>query len=222
MDTYSEDTTYQEARNLLGKVGLGGHAHDSHSELFRWTEGSYCFASLIVQKPHIIYLDEPTNHLDIESIDALAEAIQAFNGGIVLVSHDARLIKEAECRIWICGNKTVTPFDGDIDDYRDELIEEMEKQEALLREESARKERIAKEQREKMLKKHGGARRSKNQKRAARLEAAKSSTGYSKKPQGDAVAMAREEQEEKKSKKKKKKKSKENEEEPVVKISKEK
>ena len=120
MDTYSEDTTYQEARNLLGKVGLGGHAHTIPIQSCSGGQKArIVFASLIIQKPHIIYLDEPTNHLDIESIDALAEAIQAFNGGIVLVSHDARLIKEAECRIWICGNKTVTPFDGDIDDYRD-------------------------------------------------------------------------------------------------------
>eukprot|EP00940_MAST-03C_sp_MAST-3C-sp2_P002533 g2533.t1 len=189
MDAHS--CTYQEGRNLLGRVGLGGHAHTIPIQnCSGGQKARIVFAGLILQEPHIIYLDEPTNHLDIESIDALAEAIQAFNGGIVLVSHDARLIKEAECRIWICGNKTVTPFDGDIDDYRDELIADIRKQEELLEEEARRKEAIAMKQREEMLDRH--RKRTKHQRRAAKSEASKTST-RSRKPMGDAVAIARQE-----------------------------
>lgn len=47
-------------------------------------------------------LDEPTNHLDLESVDALVRALIAFKGGVILVSHDARLITATECEIWVC------------------------------------------------------------------------------------------------------------------------
>ncbi len=57
------------------------------------------FAMICMQRPNLLLLDEPTNHLDIESIDALAEAIKAFNGGLVLVSHDFRLIDQVCARV---------------------------------------------------------------------------------------------------------------------------
>jgi len=59
-------------------------------------------------------LDEPTNHLDMESIDSLAKMINSFKGGLVLVSHDMRLISQVAREIWICDNKSVTRYEGDI------------------------------------------------------------------------------------------------------------
>ena len=53
----------------------------------------------------MMLLDEPTNHLDIEAIDSLAEAINNFKGGMVLVSHDFRLIEQVAKEIWVMGNK---------------------------------------------------------------------------------------------------------------------
>ena len=55
-------------------------------------------------------------------IDALAEAIRAFEGGVVLVSHDSRLIEQAECRLWVCENYGCYEFDGDLEDYRDRIM----------------------------------------------------------------------------------------------------
>ena len=68
--------------------------------------------------PHLLILDEPTNHLDIDSRTALMEAINDFTGAVILVSHDRFLIEACADRLWLVGNGTVKPFDGDMDDYR--------------------------------------------------------------------------------------------------------
>jgi len=68
--------------------------------------------------PNLLILDEPTNHLDIDSRTALMEAINDYTGAVILVSHDRFLIEACAERLWIVGNGTVKPFDGDMDDYR--------------------------------------------------------------------------------------------------------
>jgi ATP-binding cassette, subfamily F, member 1 len=127
LQTKNPDMPYQKIRNHLGKYGLGGHAHEI---LLRQCSGGQkarvVLSSLALDAPHILVLDEPTNHLDIETIDALAEGLREFEGGVVLVSHDARLICEAGCELWIVDNKTVTRFDGEFDDYREGLLEQIE------------------------------------------------------------------------------------------------
>jgi ATP-binding cassette subfamily F protein 1 len=77
-----------------------------------------------------MFLDEPTNNLDIESIDALCEAINVYNGGIILVSHDARLIEACKCVLWVVGDLNAKPFNGEFVKYRDHLLDEMKKKEA--------------------------------------------------------------------------------------------
>ncbi len=67
--------------------------------------------------------DEPTNNLDIESIDALADAINEFTGGVILVSHDSRLIQETECQLWIIEEKNISEIEGDFDDYKTEVLQ---------------------------------------------------------------------------------------------------
>ena len=127
LQTKNPDMPYQKIRNHLGKYGFGGHAHEI---LLRQCSGGQkarvVLSSLALDAPHILVLDEPTNHLDIETIDALAEGLREFEGGVVLVSHDARLICEAGCELWIVDNKTVTRFDGEFDDYREGLLEQIE------------------------------------------------------------------------------------------------
>jgi energy-coupling factor transporter ATP-binding protein EcfA2 len=70
-------------------------------------------------------LDEPTNHLDMSSIDALAKAVNEFKGGLVLVSHDMRLISQVAKEIWICDNKTITKYQGDIMNFKMDMRAQM-------------------------------------------------------------------------------------------------
>jgi ATP-binding cassette subfamily F protein 2 len=79
------------------------------------------FAQMALKSPHFLLLDEPTNSLDIEMIDSLADAINNFEGGVVLVSHDMRLLQQVAKEIYECDHKKVTKFRGDIMDYKKEL-----------------------------------------------------------------------------------------------------
>jgi energy-coupling factor transporter ATP-binding protein EcfA2 len=79
------------------------------------------FAKIARESPHLLLLDEPTNHLDMESIDSLAKAINQFTGGMILVSHDMRLISQVAKEIWLCDNKTVAKYVGEINDFKMQL-----------------------------------------------------------------------------------------------------
>nr|POE62158.1 abc transporter f family member 4 [Quercus suber] len=118
----------QEAvRATLGKFGLPGHNH--HTPIAKLSGGQKArvvFSSISMSKPHILLLDEPTNHLDMQSIDALADALDEFTGGVILVSHDSRLISrvcedEEKSEIWVVENGTVSTFPGIFKEYKEEL-----------------------------------------------------------------------------------------------------
>eukprot|EP00656_Telonema_subtile_P006020 TRINITY_DN12767_c0_g1_i1.p1 TRINITY_DN12767_c0_g1~~TRINITY_DN12767_c0_g1_i1.p1 ORF type:complete len:222 (-),score=36.72 TRINITY_DN12767_c0_g1_i1:28-693(-) len=91
-------------RKALGQFGLPDHAHEIKiRSLSGGQKARLLFAQMALSKPDVMFLDEPTNHLDIESIDALVDAIKRFEGGVVIVSHDARLLIDVECVVWECG-----------------------------------------------------------------------------------------------------------------------
>ena len=79
------------------------------------------FAMLSLQKPHVLLLDEPTNHLDIEAMDALAEALQQFEGGVLMVSHDVTMLQTVCTSLWVCDGGTVEKFDGTVADYKKKI-----------------------------------------------------------------------------------------------------
>merc|ERR1711970_1212725 len=111
-----------EVRKVVGRYGITGKAQTA--PIKQLSDGQKCrvvFAWLSWQVPHMLLLDEPTNHLDMETIDALADAINGFDGGVILVSHDFRLIDQVAETIWICENQTVTKWEGDILSYKDHL-----------------------------------------------------------------------------------------------------
>ncbi|XP_062008946.1 ABC transporter F family member 4-like [Rosa rugosa] len=123
-----EGFSKQEAvRAKLGKFGLPSHNHLTPiAKLSGGQKARVVFTSISMSKPHILLLDEPTNHLDMQSIDALADALDEFTGGVVLVSHDSRLISrvcddEERSQIWIVEDGTVKKFDRSFDEYKDEL-----------------------------------------------------------------------------------------------------
>jgi len=117
-------------RSKLGRFGLPGGAHVIKMlNLSGGQKARVVFSSLSYQNPHILILDEPTNNLDLESIDALIEAIREFRGGVVLVSHDARLITSTDMLIWVCDHQTVEELDGGFSSYREEILDEIQKKE---------------------------------------------------------------------------------------------
>lgn len=109
------------------------------------------FVELSLQRPHILLLDEPTNNLDIETIDALCDAINEFNGGIVVVTHDQRLIEERNCKLWVVEKQGVTRWDEGFDDCKGTILQQLEEEverEAATR--RAKLEAAAKEKAEKL------------------------------------------------------------------------
>lgn len=117
---------YQDARKRLGTVGLPGHAHTVKiKDLSGGQKSRVALAELALGSPDLLILDEPTNNLDIESIHALAEAIEGFGGGVVMVTHDERLIRETNCQLWIVEDQNVAEIDGDFDDYRKEILDQL-------------------------------------------------------------------------------------------------
>ncbi|XP_014825104.1 PREDICTED: ATP-binding cassette sub-family F member 1 isoform X5 [Poecilia mexicana] len=115
---------YQDSRKCLGRFGLESHAHTIQiSKLSGGQKARVVFSELACRQPDVLILDEPTNNLDIESIDALSEAINEYKGAVIIVSHDARLITETQCQLWVVEDCTVNQIEGDFDDYKREVLE---------------------------------------------------------------------------------------------------
>jgi ATP-binding cassette subfamily F protein 3 len=110
-------------RAQLAGFGLG--PDQAETEVGRLSGGQKARLSLLLatlDAPHMLILDEPTNHLDIESREALVEALAAYSGAVILVSHDMHLLSMVADRLWLVSNGTVTPYDDDLDAYRRMLL----------------------------------------------------------------------------------------------------
>eukprot|EP01123_Difflugia_compressa_P003390 TRINITY_DN143_c1_g1_i1.p1 TRINITY_DN143_c1_g1~~TRINITY_DN143_c1_g1_i1.p1 ORF type:complete len:628 (+),score=134.61 TRINITY_DN143_c1_g1_i1:56-1939(+) len=123
-------TKPEQMRQQLGKFGITGKVQTLPiRSLSDGQKSRVVFAWIALKTPHILLLDEPTNHLDIETIDALGEAIREWDGGMVLVSHDFRLISQVAKEIWECKDRKVTKWQGDIISYKKKLRNEVLKDE---------------------------------------------------------------------------------------------
>jgi ATP-binding cassette subfamily F protein 3 len=118
------DTREQELRNYLGGFNFPGDMATSTIEHFSGGEKARLALALIVwQRPNLLLLDEPTNHLDLETREALTVALAQFEGTLVLVSHDRHLLRATTEQLLIVAAGAVQPFDGDLDDYRESLLD---------------------------------------------------------------------------------------------------
>ncbi|MGZ2258123.1 ABC-F family ATP-binding cassette domain-containing protein [Roseobacter sp. A03A-229] len=114
---------HSKLRAQLAGFGLG--ADQAETEVGRLSGGQKARLSLLLatlDAPHLLILDEPTNHLDIESREALVEALTAYSGAVILVSHDMHLLSMVADRLWLVSNGTVKPYEDDLEAYRKMLL----------------------------------------------------------------------------------------------------
>ncbi|MBB3065046.1 ABC-F family ATP-binding cassette domain-containing protein [Limibacillus halophilus] len=125
IERLSPMSTETKLRAQLGRFGFGqARADISVSKLSGGERARLLFALMTRDAPQLILLDEPTNHLDVDSREALIQALNAYDGALVLVTHDPHLIELVADRLWIVNEGKVQPFDGDLDDYRQLLLEQ--------------------------------------------------------------------------------------------------
>ena len=115
----------QDLRNWLGSFNFTGDMVKQQVGSMSGGEKARLVLAMIVwQRPNLLLLDEPTNHLDLATREALAMAINDFDGTVMLVSHDRHLLRAVCEDFWMVGRGVVGPFDGDLDDYQRYLLEE--------------------------------------------------------------------------------------------------
>ncbi|QOQ80286.1 MULTISPECIES: ABC-F family ATP-binding cassette domain-containing protein [Comamonas] len=130
----------QDLRNWLGTFNFSGDmVKQSVGSMSGGEKARLVLAMIVWQRPNLLLLDEPTNHLDLTTREALAMALNDFDGTVMLVSHDRHLLRAVCEDFWMVGRGVVGPFDGDLDDYQRYLLEESKR----LREEARNAEQQA-------------------------------------------------------------------------------
>ena len=119
----------QEIRNFLGGFDFrGDQALEGIARFSGGEKARLALALIAWQKPNLLILDEPTNHLDLEMRHALTVALQAFEGAVVLVSHDRHLLKNTVDEFLLVADGQVAPFKGDLQDYHAWLVDYQRRQ----------------------------------------------------------------------------------------------
>lgn len=114
-----EDATEAQRRSRLARFGLPGNRQETPAKHLSGGEKARLLMNLIgFNGSHLLILDEPTNHLDMDSRAALMDAINTYEGAVLIISHDRYLIETCVDRLWLCDQGKVEPYDGDMDDYR--------------------------------------------------------------------------------------------------------
>jgi ATP-binding cassette subfamily F protein 3 len=117
------DEPEAKVRARVGAIGFSGQAADTKVEKLSGGEKARLMLGLATfSGPHLLILDEPTNHLDIDSRAALIEALNDYPGAVMLVSHDRHLLAACADRLWLVSGGEVNSFDGDLDDYRQQVL----------------------------------------------------------------------------------------------------
>ena len=112
------DSTESSRRSKLAQFGLGYEKQETTVESLSGGERARLLLNMVaMDAPHVLILDEPTNHLDIDSRRALLDALNRYNGAVILITHDRSLMELVADRLWLAADGTVKPYDGDMDDY---------------------------------------------------------------------------------------------------------
>jgi len=112
------DATEAKRRAVLASFGIGVSKVETTVANLSGGERARLLLNMVaMEAPHLLILDEPTNHLDIDSRRALLDALNDYQGAVILITHDRSLMELVADRLWLAANGTIEPFDGDMDDY---------------------------------------------------------------------------------------------------------
>jgi ATP-binding cassette subfamily F protein 3 len=125
----SQPTREQDLRSFLGQFNFGGDmVKQAVGSMSGGEKARLVLCMIVWQRPNLLLLDEPTNHLDLATREALAMALNEFEGTVMLVSHDRALLRSVCDEFWMVSRGGVEPFDGDLDDYQRYLLDEAKRQ----------------------------------------------------------------------------------------------
>ena len=122
--TVMPEASEASRRARLAQYGLGHQKVETMVESLSGGERARLLLNLVaLEAPHLLILDEPTNHLDIDSRRALLDALNEYEGAVILITHDRSLMELVADRLWLASDGTISPFDGDMDDYAKFVID---------------------------------------------------------------------------------------------------
>jgi ATP-binding cassette subfamily F protein 3 len=131
-------TREQDLRSFLGTFNFGGDmVKQAVGSMSGGEKARLVLCMIVWQRPNLLLLDEPTNHLDLATREALAMALNEFEGTVMLVSHDRALLRAVCDEFWMVSRGGVAPFDGDLDDYQRYLLDEAKRQREAIKEASS-------------------------------------------------------------------------------------
>ncbi|NBW49200.1 MAG: ATP-binding cassette domain-containing protein [Betaproteobacteria bacterium] len=132
-----QQTREQDLRSFLGTFNFSGDmVKQAVGSMSGGEKARLVLCMIVWQRPNLLLLDEPTNHLDLATREALAMALNEFEGTVMLVSHDRALLRSVCDEFWMVSRGGVEPFDGDLDDYQKYLLDEAKRQRELAKEEA--------------------------------------------------------------------------------------
>jgi ATP-binding cassette subfamily F protein 3 len=112
------DASEAKRRAVLASFGIGVEKVETTVANLSGGERARLLLNMVaMERPHLLILDEPTNHLDIDSRRALLDALNEYEGAVILITHDRSLMELVADRLWLAADGTITPFDGDMNDY---------------------------------------------------------------------------------------------------------
>lgn len=136
-----------KVRAVLGKFGFDKDKSDTKvGECSGGEKARLLFCLMSYHAPHIMLLDEPTNHLDMDARQALTQALNNYNGAVILVSHDPHLVESVADRLWLVADGTCVPFEDDLDAYKKLVVQQRKRERESTKEEARRLKKEKKSQ----------------------------------------------------------------------------